>query len=173
MRFTSFQVPKSLTSVLCFLVSYQARQKWPDMSFGWSAGDIVAALEFILEIAGTLKGVGGAVDKYHATTAWLTDLAGLLKRLYQDGVISSDFSHAVFRIRDRVEEFRDDVSKRLGIALGTPLNGAKSSIRRSFKKLEYHFFVEGRVESLKQEIQGPLATVHLHLSADVRDLLST
>lgn len=45
------------------------------MAFGWSAGDILTAIYFIIDVAGALDDIPGSGHDYRNTTSFLEDLS--------------------------------------------------------------------------------------------------
>ncbi len=129
------------------------------MSFGWSAGDILAAINFILDVASALDDVSGAGHDYRNITSFLEDLsehalAPLLTcpaiDTYPD--YKASIGKQVLAIRGPVAKFIAKV-KGLETDLGVPHKGRAGFFRGWKGKLKWHFFTSKEAEALKAEIE--------------------
>ena len=112
------------------------------MSFGWSIGDLVAAIKLLTEVATTLDDVDGASSEYQEGSRFLRSLIHTVEPLknldnvnltvsYKDEICSE-----VEAIRVPVEEFLMFVKKyEAGLGAQAPV-GMHRNIRR---KLQWHF----------------------------------
>lgn len=151
------------------------------MSFGWSVGDLVTAISLIVDVANSLREVHGAKSDYQAT---ISSLEGLLSALefINKGVglplnaISSQANQAkslaesqVALIKQPVDNFVNEVKPKYDKYMGE--NSAKKFLYGAHRKVKWAMFVVERVDSLKRQIDLPLATLHLLRTENVMSVL--
>lgn len=129
------------------------------MAFGWSAGDILTAINFILDVASALDDISGAGNDYRNTTSFLEDLsehalAPLLTcpALEAYPEYKASINKQVNAIKEPVEKFIGKV-KGLEKDLGVPHKGRVRFFKGWKGKLKWHFFTAKQAETLKGEIE--------------------
>jgi hypothetical protein len=129
------------------------------MAFGWSAGDILTAINFILDVASALDDISGSGHSYRTTTSFLEDLsehalAPLLTCPALDAYpeYKASINKQVLAIKDPVTKFVNKV-KGLEKDLGVPHKGRARFFKGWKGKLKWHFFTEKEAETLKEEIE--------------------
>jgi hypothetical protein len=94
------------------------------MSFGWSAGDIVAALKLLYTIGSALKDSGGASSELQDILSFLQTLPRTLEHLYAlqatpfDPDLAKNLLEQCDQIRIPLDAFLGDVGRRFDPALG-------------------------------------------------------
>lgn len=126
------------------------------MSFGWSAGDIAAAIQLAHRIYETLDSSHGASKEYREATSFLKELTHTLQPLKSFAawgaypVYGKEITDQVAFIKEPVENFLQEIAK-LEPSLGI---GAKSGHHRHvIPKLDWHFRVSKKVLSLRRQIE--------------------
>jgi hypothetical protein len=132
------------------------------MSFGWSAGDIAAALTLLFNLVKALDSADGAADNYRESVNFLRDLIrtidGLntLTALKAYPIYGDEITQQVSLIREPVETFIDAVRK-YEPSLGK--SAAQGHHRHVWKKLQWHFAKENKVLALKAKIDQHMRIV--------------
>jgi len=129
------------------------------MAFGWSAGDILTAINFIIDVASALDDISGSGKDYRNTTAFLEDLsehalAPLLTCPALDGYpeYKASIDKQVKAIKEPVSKFMKNV-KTLEKDLGVPHKGRVRFFKGLKGKLQWHFFTAKQAETLQKEIE--------------------
>jgi hypothetical protein len=134
------------------------------MAFGWSAGDILAAITFIVEVAQALDEVNGSQREFRQASSFLRNLDKALVPLRTFTALEAkpqykaDIEAEVDAIRTPIESFMHDVegmTKRLGDGAG----GRFHKLKSIHSKLEWHFFTSKKALSLQKEIEGHLMII--------------
>jgi len=134
------------------------------MSFGWSAGDIVAAATFILEIARALDEASGSAKEFREASSFLHNLNAALKPLEtltaldSRPIYKSEIDREVRLIRTPVEAFIKDV-KDLQSSLGTVNEGRFGSLKGIGGKLRWHFSTSKKALALQKEVEKHLRII--------------
>jgi hypothetical protein len=127
------------------------------MSFGWSAGDILAAAEFVLEVARALDEVDGAAKEFRTASTFLRNLNAALTPLEAFGaldtrpVYKNDIEREVKAIKKPVETFIDDI-KGLQKSLGVEKEGRFRHFQNIPSKLKWHFSTVKKALALQREV---------------------
>jgi hypothetical protein len=135
------------------------------MAFGWSAGDILSAINFILDVASALSDTSGSGTSFRSTTTFLDDLCtSALSPLLTCPALDAypeqkaAITKQVLAIKTPVKEFIDSV-KSLEKDLGVPHRGRLKHFRGWRGKLRWHFFCKERAEKLRGEVGENLRVV--------------
>lgn len=129
------------------------------MSFGWSAGDIAAAVTIVYNIYEALDNCHGAAREYREAVSFLKALTRTLEPLktftawkaYPE--YGKDIKSHVELIKGPVDEFLRTVCK-YEPSLGA---GAKSGRHRHvYRKLKWHLVISKKVQVLKQNIEADM-----------------
>jgi len=133
------------------------------MSFGWSVGDLVAAIKLLTEVAATLDDVGGASSEYQESARFLRSLIHTLEPLRNLDNINISVSYKeeicseVESIRVPVEDFLSFIKKyEAGLGAQAP-TGRHRNIRQ---KLQWHFGGDlKKLEKLQVRIERHMTTL--------------
>ncbi|RAL59241.1 hypothetical protein DID88_006956 [Monilinia fructigena] len=136
-------------------------------AFGWSAGDLAAAIGVIWTVCESLKSAGGASDSYQESLGFLQGLHGTLKRLHDvnDRNLSSDdrnfIKSQLHLIQKPVDKFAQNIISRYGSDLGEKPTGKalRKWIIGSAKKVAWALLKEA--DKLRDEISLPLLSIQL------------
>lgn len=125
------------------------------MSFGWSAGDIAAAVTLLIEVVKSLDSANGAAKDYRNSMTFLRNLTHTLKLLQTFVEANLEVSYkeeicdAVNEIKAPVKEYLDLIVKYQD-SLG---EGAKEGYHRKIgRKLQWSFFESKKAENLQVRI---------------------
>lgn len=126
------------------------------MSFGWSVGDIAAAVKLLYKVINALDDADGAADNYRESVGFLRDLMrtihalSTLPSLNTYPSYTDEIEQQVNFIKEPVEHFIATVRKKYEASLGeTTLRGHH---RHVYKKLQWHFAKENEVLVLRDKI---------------------
>jgi len=118
------------------------------MSFGWSAGDIAAAIKLLVNLVEALHSSDGAAGDYREAVGFLTDLKRTLEPLQTFTALNAHPSYAD-DIRIQVERIKVPVEAFLKAVLKyEPSLGAKAAPghhRNVGRKLQWFLFVSRKV----------------------------
>lgn len=132
------------------------------MSFGWSAGDIAAALTVIYNVISALDDIDGAAGHYRETVSFLRDLKHTLEPLETLASWNAYPTYAK-EIAEQVKCIQWPVKEFLKSALEyEPSLGDKAKKghhRHVWKKLRWWVSKEGKVAKLRGEIEGHMRIV--------------
>jgi hypothetical protein len=125
------------------------------MSFGWSAGDIAAAVSLLVEVLKSLDNANGAVKDYRNSITFLKNLTQTLKllRTFAEANLEVSYKDEIF---DAVEGIKVPVKEYLDLivkyedSLG---EGVKEGYHRKIgRKLQWSFFESKKAENLQVRI---------------------
>ncbi|KAH8602957.1 hypothetical protein B0O99DRAFT_679938 [Bisporella sp. PMI_857] len=148
------------------------------MSFGWSVGDLLAAAEFIVEVAKALDEVDGAGKEFREAVAFLRRLntalwpPGSLKQLDSRPAFKIAIENEVTALRGPVESFINDVQG-FQETLGTIKQGHFRHFQNVPSKLKWHFSTSKKALALKNEVDGRLAIIDTITQRLIVDMLNT
>jgi hypothetical protein len=131
------------------------------MSFGWSAGDIAAALTLVYNLIQALDSVDGAAGDYRETVSFLRDLKRTLEPLqtftawnkYPE--YGQDIGEHVAHIKEPVEIFLTAVLK-FEPSLGNAKDGHH---RHVLRKLQWYMIVSRKVLALRKKIESHMRVI--------------
>jgi hypothetical protein len=141
------------------------------MSFGWSAGDIVAALKLLYQIGIALRDLGGASSEFQDTLSFLQTLSRTLQHLNAlqatplDTGIVENLREQCNHIRVPLTELLDDVGRRFGPTLG--VNSTANSVFAAPWKIQWALSTSKKIKRLQDRIAVPMAAVGLMLGQQV------
>jgi hypothetical protein len=127
-------------------------ETWPPMSFGWSAGDIVAALKLLHQIGSAIRDSGG---DFQDTLSFLQTLSRTLRHLNApqatplDPELADNLREQCDHIRAPLAAFLDDVGGRFGPALG--VNGRHDRIFGAPRMIQWALPPQRRRSAYKTE----------------------
>lgn len=136
-------------------------------AFGWSAGDLAAAIGVLWTVCESLRSAGGASDSYQSSLGFLQGLHATLKRLhdFHDVNLSPDdlnfIKSQVHLVQRPVDKFTRKIISRYGTDLGEQPNAKtfRKWIIGSGKKIAWALLKEA--DKLKDEISLPLLSIQL------------
>jgi hypothetical protein len=132
------------------------------MSFGWSAGDIAAALTLLCNVIQALDTADGTANNYREAVGFLRDLKRTLEPLQRianldaDSTYGPEIAEQVKHIRGPVEDFLKN-SIEYEPALGK--KAASGHHRHVWKKLKWFVWQEKKATALKSKIEGHMRII--------------
>lgn len=135
------------------------------MSFGWSIGDLVAAIQLIVKVANALDEVGGAAKDYRDAGAFLRDLGTTLTALQTitsldaRSAYKTDIGRLVESIRPPVDEFVREVQP-FEAQLGTVKDGRFRHLQSIPSKLKWHFSLSKKALALQERVGRYLTMIN-------------
>jgi hypothetical protein len=143
-------------------------ESWPPMSFGWSAGDIVAALKLLQQIVSAIRDSG---EDFQDTLSFLQTLSRTLEHLNALQAISLD-PELVDNLREQCDHIRaplaaflNDVGGRFGPALG--VSSRRNRIFSASRRIQWAFSISKKTKRLQDRIAVPIASVGLILGQQI------
>lgn len=141
------------------------------MSFGWSASDLAAAVQLLVNVAAALRDIDGARARYQRDNAYLLSLANVLQRVENTGTGlgrttqgADVLINSIFRFQQRIQTiFEEPLGKN---ARGDWLSKLKSSPR----KIQYGLLVCKEVDELRRQIDIPLRSITIKLGIENYEL---
>jgi hypothetical protein len=141
------------------------------MSFGWSAGDIVAALKLLHQIGVALKDSGGASSDFQDTCSFLQTLSRTLQHLdalQYTALKPSATEHLreqCDQIRVPLELFLRDVKGRFEKSIGR--NSTRNAIFATPRKIQWALSTSKKLKKLQDRVTVPLAVVSIILGQQI------
>ncbi|KAH6847781.1 hypothetical protein B0I37DRAFT_151283 [Chaetomium sp. MPI-CAGE-AT-0009] len=141
------------------------------MSFGWSASDVVAALELLNKVRIALNDCGGASSEYQAECSFLQTLSitlGHLKTLKAAPLepgISENISELLGQIEQPVRRFLDDIERTFGSSLG--VSSTRRKLLTAPRKIQWALVVADRAKVLREKIGVPLSAILAAMSQQI------
>lgn len=137
------------------------------MSFGWSASDVIAALQLLNQIRTALRDVGGASEQYRNEVAFLDSLTttvGLLDTLQPfplDRALALNLQQHCDLVRGPLNDFLADIKRRFSARLDpkTPWWDVSSAP----KKIRWASSTSTKVKELRANVSGSLHAVQICL----------
>jgi hypothetical protein len=139
-----------------------------EMSFGWSAGDIIAALELLHKVAVALKDMGGASSDYQDASLFLNVLTVTLQHLkaLQAAPLDPNLAKNLDLLCDQVQEplssFCDKIRSSFERDLGA--GSTRLKVLTTGRKLQWALSTSKQVKALREKIGGPIAAIGIVLS---------
>jgi hypothetical protein len=141
------------------------------MSFGWSVGDIVAALQLLNKVLPALKETGGASSEYQHVTNFLGVLTVTLQHLKTlqaaplDPDLAKNLEQHCAVIQGPLTSFRERIRTRFERDLG--LDSTRLKILTTGRKLQWALSTSKDVKVLEREIGGQLGAISIVLSQQI------
>ena len=141
------------------------------MSFGWSAGDIVAALSLVNKIRIALKDSGGASSTYQEESAFLQTLSATLSHLNvaKTRCLAREQAENLRQLCEQIDKplrsFLDQTQKVYESRLGS-----KSSDHNLLSvpyKVRWALSTSKDVKTLRDKIAGPLTSILVILNQQI------
>ncbi|KAF4630021.1 hypothetical protein G7Y89_g8132 [Cudoniella acicularis] len=137
------------------------------MSFGWSAGDIVAAVTLLIKIGSALQDAGGASSDYQDTVDFLNTLRITLEHLKAFGATQIEV-HKAENLRQQCDQiqaplkvFLDDVTSKFESSLGPA--SRRNKLLGSPRKIHWALYTSKKVKRLQDRIIVPIGAVNMLL----------
>jgi len=141
------------------------------MSFGWSAGDIVAALKLLHQIGSALRDSSGASSNFQDTLSFLQTLSRTLEHLNVlqaaglDSDVADNLREQCDQIRVPLATFLNDVGARFESSLG--VKSERNKIIAAPRKIQWALSTSKKVKRLQQQIAVPMASVGIMLGQQI------
>ena len=138
------------------------------MSFGWSVGDLVGAVQLLRKVVIALKDAGGASDEYGEEVAFLQSLAVTLRHLDTlqfspvDRDVLLNLQEHCMQVRDPVLLFLRDIQYRFQGSLGRKTSWTNAVT--ASRKVQWALSVSKRVKGLRRRISSSIDAIQLCLS---------
>ncbi|KAK2604223.1 hypothetical protein N8I77_007170 [Diaporthe amygdali] len=152
------------------------------MSFGWSAGDVIAGLQLLNQIRVALKDSGGSRSEYQDETAFLDNLSLTLRALGSvqpeslQPAVAEDISRHAKHIGKAVDGFLRDVQSRFGSNLGrfptAMRRGVWGASASTFRKMQWAISTSKKVRALRDRISAELPSLQIILSQHIINICS-
>jgi hypothetical protein len=146
------------------------------MSFGWSAGDIDAALKLLHQIGSALRDSGGASSDFQDTLLFLQTLSRTLEHLNVlqatplDSDVVDNLREQYNHIRVPLTAFLDDVGGRFGPSLS--VQNERNKILAAPRKIQWELSTSKKVKRLQDRVAVPMASVGLMLGHQILYVLT-
>jgi hypothetical protein len=141
------------------------------MSFGWSAGDLVAALKLLYQIGSALRESGGASSGFRDTLSFLQAVSRTLEHLNilqttpLDPQVAESLREQCDHIREPLSAFLKDVEKKF-----EPKIRLKSDCKKILaapRMVQWALFTSKKAKQLQHRIAVPMASVGLLLGQQI------
>lgn len=137
------------------------------MSFGWSVGDLIAAINLLTKIGGALRDADGASFEYRDATNFLNTLRITLENLKSLDTIPID-THKADNLRQQCEHIRvplgaflDGVNRRYEASLGS--SSQRSRLLSAPRKIQWALYTSKKIKQLQERVAIPMAAVNMLL----------
>ncbi|KAE9379869.1 hypothetical protein N431DRAFT_448705 [Stipitochalara longipes BDJ] len=126
------------------------------MSFGWSAGDILTAISFIVKTSKALHETHGAAGDFRHVILSLRSIEGVLRPLLNLCALYPEYRE---RIKAQVDAVTNPAGKflesvePLAASLGVPKTGLLRHVRTIPQKLEWYWFKSKEARALLEDIK--------------------
>lgn len=141
------------------------------MSFGWSAGDIVAALQLLHKASVALKDTGGASSDYQDVSSFLNILSVTLQHLnaLQAVPLDPDLAKNLQQLCEYIQGPLTSFRKRIHSSFQRDLGAESASLKflATGRKLQWAFSTSKKVKALREKIGEPIAAIGIVLSQQV------
>jgi hypothetical protein len=154
------------------------------MSFGWSVGDIISALEFIYEVSQALKSSTGSPDDRIRANGFLSTFGNainVVQQIYGPNIPSSPGSQvqnadptvpppteAELRSLNELKELYEKLKREIDSYAGMnklPNEVQRNFIRRQIQKVSWHFFAKTNIQDLRSKITAQIQLLQPSLEA--------
>ena len=154
------------------------------MSFGWSVGDIFAAVEIIYEVSEALKSSTGSPEDRKRANQFLSTLnhtINVVQQIYGpnlpqtsgSGSLNEDSNvppptreelQSLDSLKGLYDAFKDEVSKYAGMNK-LPNEKERNYLRRQAQKISWHFFAKREITDLRNKITAQVNLLQPALTA--------
>lgn len=139
------------------------------MSFGWSAGDVAAALKLLYRLGNSLRESGGASSDYQDTIAFLQTFSQTIQHLHAiqatslDPPIAQTLRDQCGQIRGPLQAFLEDANK-FESSLGLNKRKKLWGIGRN---IQWEVAMKNKVKALQNRVEVPVASISIILGQQV------
>jgi len=132
------------------------------MSFGWSVGDIAAAITLAYNLIQALDTCDGSANEYREAVGFLVDLKRTLEPLETFTALNTyptyrdDIEKHVANIKGPVEEFLQTILK-FEPSLG--MKAAPGKHRGVARKIQWYLFISKKVLGLRKKIESHMRLI--------------
>jgi hypothetical protein len=141
------------------------------MSFGWSAGDIVAALQLLNTIIVALKDTGGASSDYQDVSYFLNILSVTLQHLKAlqaaplDPNLAKNLEQHCAQMQGPLTAFHERISSRFERDLGA--GSTRLKFLTAGRKIQWALALSKEAKKLQAKIGGSVAAIGIILSQQI------
>lgn len=141
------------------------------MSFGWSASDIVAALQLLNTVVVALKDTGGASSDYQDVSCFLNILSVTLQHLQAlqaaplDPNLAKNLEQHCAQIQGPFTAFRERISSRFKRDLGA--ESTRLKVLTAGRKIQWALSTSKEIKKLQDQIGGSVAAIGIILSQQI------
>jgi len=142
------------------------------MSFGWSAGDIVAAVQLLYKIGTALKDTDGAASDYQDVSSFFETLSSTLRCLNAcqaipvDAEIAANLREHCRQIQAPLQAFLSDIQRDFESALGR--NCTRSKALTAKRKVQWALSTSKKARALRERISGSVAAITVILCQQMK-----
>jgi hypothetical protein len=137
------------------------------MSFGWSAGDIVSAINLLVKIGTALRSVGGASSEYVEAVGFLSTLQTTLEHLraftevLYDEQKAENLRNHCEQLRVPLDRFLEDVTAKFEPSLG--VSRQKNMLSRAPREILWALHTSKKLKILQERISLPIIGINMLL----------
>lgn len=138
------------------------------MAFGWSAGDILAAMNFVITVAKALDDVSGAAQEFREASAFLRDLHAELTPLQKFTALDAEPAYKkeiecqVQAIKVPIERFINDAGVvNMQKSLGVIKEGHLKHFTNVKSKLTWHYSTAEKANALQKVVAQHLRIINM------------
>jgi hypothetical protein len=141
------------------------------MSFGWSVGDIVAALNLLHKVVIALKDTGGASSDYQDVSSFLNVLTFTLRHLnaLQAAPLDPDLAKNLAQLCEQVQGPLTLFCERIRTSFERDLGADSTRLRllTAGRKVQWALLTSKKVKELREKIGGPIVAIGVVLSQQI------
>ncbi|MCJ1244588.1 hypothetical protein MMC30_001786 [Trapelia coarctata] len=136
-------------------------------AFGWSVGDLILAIRFVVKTGQALKDTGGASDDYQESIDFLHGVEATLKNLEvvarrsPTGAAIHSIAPQAQRIQQCLKSFMESIE---GYEASLGLNRKRGFHHGAWQKGKWAAFVSKRCKELQGKIAFVTASINMNLS---------
>jgi hypothetical protein len=141
------------------------------MSFSWSVGDIIAALQLVHKVAVALKDMGGASSEYQDILIFLGTLSATLQNLksLQEAPLDPDLANNLGQLCEQVKSPLISFCERIKSSFERDLGTESTRLRflSTGCKLQWALTTSKKVRDLREKIGAPIAAIGIVLGHQI------
>jgi hypothetical protein len=141
------------------------------MSFGWSASDIVAALQLLYKVTTALKDTGGASSDYQDTTSFLDILSSTLQHLKTlqtaplDPELAKNLEQLCEQVGEPISTFCEYIRSSFERDLGA--DSTRPRFLATGYKIQWALSTSKKAKALRERIGGTVIAISVLLGQQV------
>jgi hypothetical protein len=138
-----------------------------NISFGWSAGDIITSINLLFKIGIALRTVGGASSEYQDAVSFLSTLPITLEHLRAftslelEECKAENLRNHCEQIRLPLNSFLQDVTAKFEPSLG--LSRRRNMLSRAPREIQWALYTSKKLKKLQARILLPITAVNMLL----------